>query len=769
MRELRSAVGSALWGGPLRRLLFGIGIVIGLGFVLAACQPPPGSLVLKVNTTADGHDAHPGDGVCAMTPGHRDCSLRAALEEANATTSGSTAVVVPAGRYQLSDGPLVSDPLGSSSSIDAAGKGASIVAQGASAGLEATGGNTIVSGIGVTGASDAGFQVSSGASLVITTGSSHGNGVGLSVAAGGSAAMGDTALSDNTGAGLAAEGSVDAVFTTITANGGGGITGSASPSLQGSIVANQTAGADCAGAVNTNGFNLDSDGTCGLGAFGDRSTANAHLGAISTGLVPWHEPRPGSPAVNAIPTGEGPCTPGPSFFDQRGQPRLIGSGCDIGSVEASFKPLTLVVNSTLDEHDGKPGDGRCSAVPDPFEAVTGSGPANVESVASTTCTLRAAIEEANAYPSTGDTIDVEVGSNTIDQFEPQELDITDAVTIHGNGAVFNASQNTLTSGLNVDAPSTIDTFTIENAFTHISGAGIAATAPLTLDHVTLQNNFAIDTHAGGILTSADLTIIDSTITNNHCTGPGSAILATGGTTTIVDSTISGNSGAADDDSPDPGDMVDAPVVEISGNTASISGTTISNNTALLEFPNGAAGLLLNTTTATVTNSTITGNQQFGLEAQDQTGGVGVVVRGGSAALVDDTISNNTGQQDIDTSLPTGPTIEAEGSLTFAGTILEAPLGLACMAPLSSSGGYNIVSDTSCGLTGTGDHQSTDALLGGLGDNGGPTQTQLPATGSPAIDAVPIGTAGLCDGTVTTDQRGTTRPTGPACDIGSVEQ
>ena len=43
-----------------------------------------------------------------------------------------------------------------------------------------------------------------------------------------------------------------------------------------------------------------------------------------------------------------------------------------------------------------------------------------------------------------------------------------------------------------------------------------------------------------------------------------------------------------------------------------------------------------------------------------------------------------------------------------------------------------------------------------------------AVGSPAIDAIPAGTADLCTGTLV-DQRGVSRPQGPACDRGAVEQ
>jgi hypothetical protein len=57
--------------------------------------------------------------------------------------------------------------------------------------------------------------------------------------------------------------------------------------------------------------------------------------------------------------------------------------------------------------------------------------------------------------------------------------------------------------------------------------------------------------------------------------------------------------------------------------------------------------------------------------------------------------------------------------------------------------------------------SGDPLLGPLADNGGPTLTMAPQSGSPAIDA---GTA-VC---VSTDQRGVTRPQGAACEIGAYE-
>jgi CSLREA domain-containing protein len=60
--------------------------------------------------------------------------------------------------------------------------------------------------------------------------------------------------------------------------------------------------------------------------------------------------------------------------------------------------------------------------------------------------------------------------------------------------------------------------------------------------------------------------------------------------------------------------------------------------------------------------------------------------------------------------------------------------------------------------------NVDPKLAALADNGGPTRTQALNPGSPALDAVPAGGAGC----PATDQRGVSRPQGPACDAGAFE-
>ena len=77
-------------------------------------------------------------------------------------------------------------------------------------------------------------------------------------------------------------------------------------------------------------------------------------------------------------------------------------------------------------------------------------------------------------------------------------------------------------------------------------------------------------------------------------------------------------------------------------------------------------------------------------------------------------------------------------------------------------GYNLSSDSSITLSGTGSRINTDPKLGPLAENGGPTKTTALLTNSPAIDA------GDTAASPPVDQRGVSRPVGPASDIGAFE-
>jgi hypothetical protein len=128
--------------------------------------------------------------------------------------------------------------------------------------------------------------------------------------------------------------------------------------------------------------------------------------------------------------------------------------------------------------------------------------------------------------------------------------------------------------------------------------------------------------------------------------------------------------------------------------------------------------------------------------------------------------------------PANVFLENPANFTVFGSVITSPNGGPnCSGPTGdpltgiTSVGYNFADDTSCGLAASTDKQGAgnNPALGPLADNGGPTQTLLPQTGSPLIDAIPGAACqtGPAAG-VTTDQRGIVRPQGPGCEIGAVE-
>lgn len=86
-------------------LLVLLALAIQAGHPGAVAAKTAQSYNFTVNTQADTHDAHPGDGQCADSKGR--CSLRAAIEEADALPKGSSiSITVPQGTYRLKLGTL---------------------------------------------------------------------------------------------------------------------------------------------------------------------------------------------------------------------------------------------------------------------------------------------------------------------------------------------------------------------------------------------------------------------------------------------------------------------------------------------------------------------------------------------------------------------------------------------------------------------------------------------------------------------------------------
>ena len=111
---------------------------------------------------------------------------------------------------------------------------------------------------------------------------------------------------------------------------------SATINLTNSVVADNTffgcfLGYFGAGAValNSGGYNVDSDGSCNLTAPGDQPNTDPLLTALADNGGPTltHALSAGSPAIDAADAGNCPAT------DQRGVTRPQGAGCDVGAFE----------------------------------------------------------------------------------------------------------------------------------------------------------------------------------------------------------------------------------------------------------------------------------------------------------------------------------------------------------------------------------------------------------------------------------------------------
>jgi predicted outer membrane repeat protein len=108
-------------------------------------------------------------------------------------------------------------------------------------------------------------------------------------------------------------------------------------------------GSDCGGFFpESNGYNLNADGSCGLSGAGDSSvdpllrSLLANGGATLTHALPVN-----SPAIDAgNPAGPGTDQAACSALDQRGVPRVETDSCDIGAYEAAVQEQCFAFNAT---------------------------------------------------------------------------------------------------------------------------------------------------------------------------------------------------------------------------------------------------------------------------------------------------------------------------------------------------------------------------------------------------------------------------------------
>lgn len=186
------------------------------------------------------------------------------------------------------------------------------------------------------GAAGAGIETQGTLSITNSTvsenSSPQGNGAGVSVEDSQTTMLNNTIAFNTSSAGAGAN---------LEVLGGAGSAPAAT--IRNTIISNPVAGLNCrvvgSGTLTSNGYNLESTNTCGLGATGDITNSDPLLGplALNTpGATMTHAILSGSPAIDTA----DPVTFPPT--DQRGIARPQGPRADIGSYEFAALPPTAV-------------------------------------------------------------------------------------------------------------------------------------------------------------------------------------------------------------------------------------------------------------------------------------------------------------------------------------------------------------------------------------------------------------------------------------------
>ena len=376
--------------------------LLALALVAAlAAAAPAAATTFTVTTTNDATDATI-DGTCAIAGG--GCSLRAALQEANATT-GEDVISLPAGRYRITlagtgEDAAATGDFDSTHTLTINGAGADqtvIDGNGADRVLEEIGGDLTLTGVTLTGGliDDSGAAVNQSAgnltirdsAIVNNTadpansqsgGGIDANGTSLLVertllagnhAYNGGAIDGGATItirastiahntagtSEDNGDGGALDTDAAIVDSTIVGNiawnGGGSPGGIRGGSLRNTVVADNLSfdianpndpgvPDNCGSTITSQGNNVSSDATCLLTGPGDRENLDALLSDLADHGGPFASIVP-LPGSPLIDTGA-QC----DALDMRGGGRPRGAACDVGAIETSLPEIAAASSAT---------------------------------------------------------------------------------------------------------------------------------------------------------------------------------------------------------------------------------------------------------------------------------------------------------------------------------------------------------------------------------------------------------------------------------------
>jgi hypothetical protein len=325
------------------------------------------------------------------------------------------------------------------------------------------------------------------------------------------------------------------------------------------------------------------------------------------------------------------------------------------------------------------------------------------------------------------------------------VSIDDAL-FHGNESLEEGGAGLYTDGSGTVAVS--DSKFSENvAVGDGGGVAIHSSGLVTISSSEIVDNVSSAYNGGGLENSGMLvTLSDVTITGNDAALDGGGIHNTAsGEFTLLDTTIEDNIAE------NGGGFANA-----ADSTLVIRRTLISANKAELRLrsDSGLGGGIYSIADgdALIENSTVSGNTA-------ETAGGGVYNDAdANVRVVNVTITDNTGPRGSGFALEVAAPPSTQ--VVVRNTIIAANHGSPdCDGGLGSEGG-NIDGGTGCQFSGPGDLDTTDPQLAPLADNGGPTKTHALLPGSRAIS---LGVA-PCP---LTDQRGFGRPP-TGCDAGAYE-
>ena len=445
--------------------------------------------------------------------------------------------------------------------------------------------------------------------------------------------------------------------------------------------------------------------------------------------------------------------------------------------DPAYSDITLTVNMTSDAVDTNPGDGRCDAD---------------ASAAMNQCTLRAAIQEANAT-SGKDAVDLPPGVYKITREESflgsgdasaGDLDILDSLDIRGAGSastIIDGNRDVLANAIRVFqigdsssslAPSVqISDVTIQKGgvtFLEPSGIDVRPGSSLRLFRVLVSDNTSTSQGAG-IRNQGVLLLRESTVDNNEIVNQtGGGVQASGGgilnvgQLDIQRSTFSNNRAARG-----------GGIYNATDGTAEISNSTISGNRVY-----GGGGGIVNFGSLKITASTITNNEANragSTEQESRRGGGGIQNLGSGVVEMGSTIlAGNTNNPSSFSNVPYAPDCYSISPSTFY-SYRDNIVGFV-NDQCNMADAINGTSITCCSFDkwSADRNNRVDPKLDPLGDYGGHTKTHPPRADSVAIDADISGTGETFFDCRPIDQRSATRPTdgngdGTAgCDIGAFE-